>query len=359
MIRKAPVIVCEREFAVQIWEPGDPVMTDDRLGIDTETELLIPGAPIRPVCVQAASPEKQLVQIAMHPHIDAYFSQLLQANANAVLYMHNAPFDCTVLGLLGSDMLHGWIENNQLVDTCIRFILHALREGSFTGKFSLDTAAKQVLHYQMQGKKKNQAEESVRLSFKQGVEPTDEQLTYAAIDPVVTVLLGEVMHQQLPTEMIQLRGFFGLHWISRRGLLVDTKRLAELKETFQARMAEKAFVLNCFGYYPGDAGNQGVLQHILQVFEKHTGAILPRTEKKQARQINAGINACFEAACGRVPEFVRALRDSDHCAKMLSTYLNEELIGVDGRVHSFFAPLVKTGRTSSSRPNIFWQFLCS
>jgi DNA polymerase-1 len=37
---------------------------------------------------------------------------------------------------------------------------------------------------------------------------------------------------------------------------------------------------------------------------------------------------------------------------MLSTYLNDKMIGADGRVHPFFSPLVKTGRTSCSKPNI-------
>lgn len=339
-------------FEVDIWEPGDPVLTANDLAVDTETELLAPGAPIKPVMIQVGSYEKRAVQMAIYPHFDAYKEALFESNPDTVWYMHVAPFDCDVLGLLGTEQLLNLILNKQLVDTSVRFILHALRKGKFMGKYSLDRAAWTELRYKMQGKKKAQADESARLSFKQDCDPTEEQLIYAAKDAAVTSMLAHKLPKPLPTESIQLRGYFGLYAIHKRGLQVDMKKLRERKKHFEEKERAQFDVLSCFGYYPGEAGNRGVLQRALRIFENQLDVVLPRTEKTKAIQLGDVTEHVFKDAGKPVPRLITAVREQEHCSKMLSTYLNESLIGSDERVHPSFSPMVRTGRTSCFKPNI-------
>ena len=49
-------------------------------------------------------------------------------------------------------------------------------------------------------------------------------------------------------------------------------------------------------------------------------------------------------------KFLTAYTKYNHCDKYISTYLNEEFIKPDGRVHPRFENLVRTGRTSCSNP---------
>lgn len=341
------------EFDVQLWKPGDSVVIDEHLGVDTETEPIESGVPLKPVCIQTAAWNQRIVQIACYPHIHEYFEELLRLNTGSTFYMHNAPFDCRVLKLTGTKKLVELINNKRLVDTSIRFILHSLRKGRFTGKFSLDTAAWSELRFRMAGKKSTQQEESVRMSFRQGMKLDAERISYAAVDPAVTVILGCLkMPNQLPTEGIQIRGYFGLDWISENGMLVDSKRLNELKTDFETRLENELDTLSCYGYYPGEEGNQTPLQKAMHVFERQTGVKLPRTAKKGDIQVNAATEEAFLSAGSPIPAFVKSLREAEHCTKMLSTYLNEKIIGADNRVHPNFSPLVKTGRTSCSKPNI-------
>ena len=351
MKQKEPIQVNDVCFDVCIWEPGDPVLTDEHMGVDTETEPIESGKPIKPVCLQVAGWESRIVHVVEYSMIDEYFAQLLDSNPGSKYYMHNAPFDCRVLGLTGTSTLKSLIDDRRLIDTSIRYILYALRKGRFTGQFNLDIAAWNELRFRMSGKKANKQEESVRLSFRQDEELSDERIIYAATDPAVTVMLGMKMNKWLPTESIQLRGYFGLDWISQNGLKVDPVRRDELKKEFEERLEKESDTLSCFGYYPGEDGNKSVMQKAMAVFERQSGVKLPRTPKSGDIQVNADTEEAFLTAGVPIPSFVTALREAEHCTKMLSTYLNDKYVGADGRIHSNFTPLVRTGRTSSSKPN--------
>jgi hypothetical protein len=360
--------VCKRLFDVCLWRPGQPVLQAKHLALDTETERLVSGAPIKPVLLQVASGDG-VVHLVWHTEIPQYLEQLRQARRDVGWYMHNAPFDCDVLGLLGTDELRQRIDERLLVDTSVRFILHRLSKGEEASKYNLAYASRTILNYEMA------KDEEVRLAFKQDmvgdleafghwiaagcpetVDPqwsmTTAQVRYAATDPIATLLLGELLDPNLPTEDVQLRGYFGLHWISHNGFQVDAEYRDVLKDMFQKRMTENADILSVYGYYPGQTGSNTVLQDIMAVFERQLGVSFARTEKTQRIQINDGAEDILEASNRPLPIFLTAYRDYRHSEKMLSTYLNPELVGVDGRVHPYFAPLMRTGRTSCSRPNI-------
>ncbi len=361
--------VCKRLYDVSLWRPGQPVLQAKHLALDTETERLVSGAPIKPVLLQVASGDG-VVHLVWHTEIPQYLEQLRQARRDIGWYMHNAPFDCDVLGLLGTDELRQRIDEGLLVDTSVRFILHRLNKGEEASKYNLAYAAKTILNYEMA------KDEEVRLAFKQDMvgdleafghwiaadcpETTDPrwsmtpaQVRYAATDPIATLLLGELLDPNLPTEDVQLRGYFGLHWISHNGFQIDANKRDELKAMFQKRMTENADILSVYGYYPGQSGSNTVLQDIMAVFERQLGVSFARTEKTQRIQINDGAEDILEASNRPLPIFLTAYRDYRHSEKMLSTYLNPELVGIDGRVHPYFSPLLRTGRTSCSRPNIF------
>ena len=51
-------------------------------------------------------------------------------------------------------------------------------------------------------------------------------------------------------------------------------------------------------------------------------------------------------------KFLDAYTGFKHCVKMMSTYLNHENVKADGRMHPHFTNVVRTGRTSSTKPNI-------
>jgi DNA polymerase I-like protein with 3'-5' exonuclease and polymerase domains len=369
--------ICKRLFDVHFWRPGEPVLVSRRLAIDTETERLQGGAPIKPVLMQVACGASGQVHLVWHKDMPQYLEQLQQANPPATWLMHNAPFDCDVLGLLGTDQLHRRIQEGQLVDTAVRFLLHRLNHGDDIHRFNLEYAAKALLHYTMD------KDEDIRLTFRQDMiqdkdleafrewferdcQPntnawtmTERHLRYAAIDPIVTYLLGEKMDPDLPTEDVQLRGFFGLYWIGRNGFQVDLPYLENLRREFLAKMEVNRDVLSMYGYYPGEAGGDALLQEILAVFERHMEVQFNRTAKKQKIQINDSTEEILDEEGRRVPRFITAYRSYRHDEKIVSTYLDSTLVGVDGRVHPFFSPMVRTGRTSCSKPNIFRSFFCN
>ena len=331
-------------YALDQWQPGQPVITGAQLAVDTETELIIKGTALKPVLIQVCDPASRRIQIAQYPHFNDYIRQLLEANATSTYIFFNAPFDIEAMGL-GHDARMLWMaENSRIVDMAIRFILHELQRGTFIGAWSLDFAAKRILQIIVP------KDDEIRLGFKQDMELTPPFISYAATDAAITAQLFQHLPNALPTEDIQLCGFLALHAASNNGMLVDDKYRLELKQDFERREEECKHILRCWGYYPKQKGNTKVLQEAMEVFEKHCNVIFSRTEKKQQIQVGEEVLEYFDGQAP--PSLVSAYQDHAHCSKMVSTYLSEDNIASDRRIHPFFSPLVKTGRTSASKPNI-------
>jgi len=343
-VQTSVVSIFGMDFELRQWERGDPVITGDCLAVDTETELLISGAPIKPVTCQVCDLERRVVEIATYPYFDEYVEALFGNNPSTTWLMHNAAFDVNVCGRLPSKWLVRALDSGKLIDTAIRFILHTLQDGIFVGTYGLDYAVKIMTGYTIP------KDDELRLQFKQGVALRPDQLQYAVTDPVATALLASCMQRQYPTEDVQLRGAMALHWCSLNGLLVDRDYMQQLTEKLQANTVQAKRRLTHWGWHPGRSGNAGVLQTLMQFFEQQAGITLPRTEV--AGTIKVGKEAKLLFPVNQVPAFIDDYVDYKHDEKVLTTYLNPEYIGADGRVHSYFAPLVKTGRTSSARPNV-------
>lgn len=326
--------------------------TDPVVSIDTETVPIVPGEPLVPALMQVCNHELRRIDLVPADQIEGYSEALFHMYPGMKVVMHNAPFDLEVLGLRrpGREFLMAAVDEGRVIDTGIRYLLQQLARGRFAGKWALDYVAWDMLHITVL------KDEDVRFSFSPGMQLTEEQCMYAAKDAAVTIQLFHKMPEPYPTEDIQLGGFIALSDIGRRGMFVDVLYLKKLREEFTARMMSNINNLAAFGYYPKSAGVQTVLQQMMVHIEKELQFLdndntleFQRTDKKGMIQVT---DASLQIMGSRIHPFVEAYRDFKHCEKMIGTYMNPHLVHRDLRVHPRFSPLVKTGRTSCSGPNI-------
>jgi DNA polymerase-1 len=331
------------EYTVVLWERGMPVLTGPLLAVDTETEALVPGKPVVPAIQQVCCHTTRTIHIIKAEDMDEY-NLLMLDNPELRLIFHNAPFDLHVMGIDREGMrepLMALLEGVRIIDTEIRFILDQLASGSFSGKSALDYALKRKLGLELP------KDPEIRLTFYPGMTLTDRHIRYAAADPAATMQLQMSMPHAYPTENIHLLGYMSLSYISRNGLLVDLNYLRTLAAKFNEKKNERLELLSFWGYYPGK-GSAKVMTTIMESLEPRLGITLPRTPTGKV----STKDEVFEAFPGDAYPFLTHYKEMKHADKMVSTYMKESLIAVDGRVHSKFSPLVKTGRTSSSKPNI-------
>ena len=335
-------------YNVVHWVPGMPVIIGDRIAIDTETEYIIPGTPIKPVLEQVCCHKSLQIHMIEEPYMDAYNEELFTKNELSLFVFHNCGFDLDVMGMKEDNFckrpyLLKAMKAGRITDTGIRFLLHQLALGKAEQKWNLAYAALKILHYEVP------KDEEIRTTFRQGMLMTEEHLLYAAKDAAVTAQLLEMLPGPYATEWYHVAGLTVLGDIQRNGMLVDMDYMRAKKHVFEEIVEREEFVISHWGYYPGRPGNRSIHQGMLSFLEKECGITLPRTE--------SGLIACdkevMEEHFGLRPHpFIQSLRETDHATKMLSTYLNEAHIGVDTRVHSRYEPLKKTGRTSSGGPNM-------
>lgn len=341
------------QFLVELWQPGMPVIHDDVIAVDTETELLISGAPIKPVTIQACCISEMKIQVAQWPHLFDYWHQLFDENPDTEWVFHNAPFDCDVLGLYKNHDLLIWLLEHTtsrgtrfITDTSIRYVMYALKRGTFYGTSRLNVASKALLGVEVD------KDAVIRHTFHQNMELCHDHLMYAAKDAAVTLLCRKVMEKEMPTEQNTTRAFFALRDISNNGMYPDIPYLQELQVKFSEQLAKYAGVLASWGYRPGISGVEATCQDIMQTIEDLSGVTFSRTEKEKQIQVGAQAEEILKDANIPLPDFVWAYNHHKHSQKIASTYLKDSYIGQDGRVHSYFNPIVKTGRTSSSKPNM-------
>jgi DNA polymerase-1 len=328
-------------YTIILWEPGMAMFTDTFLAVDTETEAIIKGAEVVPVIMQVCSLQERRVHIITAPHMGEYIKHLMARKQELVF--HNAPFDLWVLEpYIGRDAIIEMVRANLVTDSSIRYILHMLTLGRDCNKYNLEVASKNLLHIVIS------KDESLRLTFKAGMELTVGHTIYAASDAVVTSLIRHTLKDPYPTESLQVSGYIALSSIGNTGMLVDRDYLHKVRDKLLNQINKLLSVMSLFGYRPGESGNTKVLQEILRIFEARAGVTLSRTAKTGLIQTSEkALNAFRE-----LPPFLAAYLEYEHLNKMLKNFCREDLIGIDGRVHPHFSPLVKTGRTSCSGPNL-------
>jgi DNA polymerase I-like protein with 3'-5' exonuclease and polymerase domains len=350
------ITVGEYVYQIRIYTQADCAMRGPSapamFAMDTETEIIKHGQPLVPALLQVCCHALRQVDVVPAHLMTQYMQQFYEINPDFHVAFHNAPFDLEVLGIrepVHAPLLAA-IQANRVIDTGIRYMLRQLSIGRVANKWALDFVAKQLLRIEVE------KDDEIRLSFRPGMPLTERHVKYAAGDAAVTALLVEAMPQGYPTEWHQFVGFLALSDIGRRGLCVDRAYMRKLNEDFRSKKVVSDEVLGIFGYYSGEPGNQKVLQRILQHVEKDVQFLenndkleFQRTEKKGAIQTT---DASLSILGNRTHPFIDAYKGSDHQQKILSTYLNENLVRQDDRVHPRFTPLVRTGRTSCRGPNL-------
>lgn len=229
-------------------------------------------------------------------------------------------------------------------------MLRSFDKGSQDRRWSLDHVSKKLLRFIVP------KDEEIRLTFTRDMDLTERHAKYAAVDAAVTLAIYRAMPHVYPTEQIQLIGSISLDAISRNGMLIDREYFKHTKEKFENRKVVSERDMADFGYYPGVSGNKAVLQKIMRFVEQEIRFLendesleFLRTEKAKEIQMT---DESLQILADRPHKFVDAYRSFQHDRKILSTYMNEDLICKDGRVHPRFNPLMRTGRTSCSEPNI-------
>ena len=99
-----------------------------------------------------------------------------------------------------------------------------------------------------------------------------------------------------------------------------------------------------------EIGPQLFVQQHLAYLEQHEGLHFDRTDGGLLKASKA--DAWKLKVKGIEDPFLDEYFEYKHIEKLLSTYLNDEHIGPDGRVHPRFNVMVRTGRTSCSEPNL-------
>jgi DNA polymerase I-like protein with 3'-5' exonuclease and polymerase domains len=344
----------DKGWPVVIWEPGMPTVDGTLIALDTETELIVDGKPGHPVLYQIADMTNRVCHLVWWEHWEEY-SQDWYAKPSfkkATIAMHNAAYDLRILGINFQDgRPDPWMDKVDrdvplVVDTGLRFLLIQLESGSSDLTWKLDYAAASVLHVSVSKDK------DIRLSFSRNMEVTEDHAYYGAKDTIITGMLAEEMEADfMPTEDIQLKGSIALASLEENGLAVDIEKMKQIGEEKQELVKRYLGTLSAWGFWTGsDKNNQAVQDQVLRNLEERLSISFPRTPTGDVK--TEGIKTRFYEEGLPVHPFAGALVDYVHENKMISTYLDPEIVGKDGRVHAHFNIMVRTGRTSCSRPNL-------
>ena len=92
-------------------------------------------------------------------------------------------------------------------------------------------------------------------------------------------------------------------------------------------------------------------EHYAGLLKQYPGLELPRTPKSGDVKLSLQDMWLLEDAGVKDP-FLEAHSGYSHATKYLSTYLNREFLRPDGKIHAKFTNILKTSRTSCTRPNL-------
>ena len=93
------------------------------------------------------------------------------------------------------------------------------------------------------------------------------------------------------------------------------------------------------------------LQRLMAEAESYCSRPFPRTPSGKIALDDKSLEQIPGEDLERL-KFLKELKVYKHAEKMISTYLDEKIVRLDGRVHSRFTPVKSTGRTSSRGPNV-------
>lgn len=348
------ITVLNEKYSIDWFDPSKQDLKEPLhetfVAIDTETELIVDGDPIKPVIMQVCYPSLHKVHIVHYKDIPQYLKKILKVNSRLEWVFHTAPFDLEVMsipveGISIQEDVRDLLERGKITDVYLRYILFCLENGYPIFDSRLATISKNLLKLNLD------KDESVRLTFKQSEEVSDKHLIYAAEDAIATALIRKALSSKMETEDLQTRGYVALHSIQRNGLLMDKEYVVAMRNKLSKEMDSYLTSLTTFGWFPGVEGNSSVLQYILETIEKQISLKFPRTDKTKNISMTNELVQIFEDNEVPVHPFIETYFKYKYLEHIMSAYL-DATIGVDGRVHPTFKPILKTGRTSASNPPV-------
>lgn len=151
-------------------------------------------------------------------------------------------------------------------------------------------------------------------------------------------------HRVVPDGAAQARNHFALHLMSTWGMRTDIERVSWLQGALEQSCDQLADKLVQFGMLRGDGTRD--MDAIRQRLAA-TGVTLTYTPTGQISTASDLVKEAAEAD----PSLHYLLEYVDHL-KLLTTYVPALLTGLVVPINARFNPLVETGRTSCSRPNL-------
>jgi DNA polymerase-1 len=308
------------------------------VGIDTETEGLMPWGANRLVTCQIAT--ETMTYVVVWPIADpAAFRAWLETEATKVF--HNAVFDIMFL-----ESEFPGVRMGGIADTMIAGAL--LNAGLASPKLKLEDLAQADLQRTLK-------KTAVRTSFRQGLELTQEQIAYAAVDAYTTRDLWPIYRRRLVEAglwKVASLEFLTAQATARmelKGILVDKVELAEVEAKFLARMELLATEARLALAPPVGASTT--------LFEVELNLGSPDQVLERFRSLGVRLSGTSKDVLANV----------EHPAAMplikwrsLSSYTNTTITGLrdaihplSGRVHTRWGQVfTPTGRFTASRPAI-------
>lgn len=202
---------------------------------------------------------------------------------------------------------------------------------------------------------------TVQLSFRVG-EITPEQERYLKKDVETTRAVFESQRQWGTTPggysevALQVRAALALQRIERRGILVDMAAIERLEVEYKSRMHEAAMLLGSL-YRPARVGKRGgtyeaglqqaqFQEHVAVVAAARLNIEIPRTD---TGKVAIGKDDLLPL---QGDPLVAQWLEYKTCQKMLVTFLGAWKSSETARIHPRYTLMMRSGRTSSSDPNI-------
>jgi len=327
------------------------------IGFDTETALIVPGLLAPPVtCLSYADEAKnQMGVVGRH---DGY--RLMRdwlRDPEVKLIAHNAAFDVAVLCAEFPDLLPLFFdayEAGRVEDTMLREQLLDIANGSF--RWELDPLTDEPIRrksYALGALVPGLNKTEWRTGYaKLRDVPVDKweqgAVDYAAMDAVAALTLYKRQEQSknapLADSAHQARAHLALHLMSVWGMRTDAERVESLERTLEASCEQLAAQLSTTGLVRADGRRN--MQAIRDTLA-NSGITLSYTP---TGQIQTGSDA-LKAAAEVTPELALLVTYAEEL-KLLTTYVPALRQGVEYPINARYNPLVETGRTSCSKPNL-------
>lgn len=233
------------KVTIRTWNASDGVpQLSSVMSEDTETELIrIDAMTPKPVVAGFYSPDNQTVYIVDHESTEAFYGHLLKQCKR--LWGYNTAFD---IDTSGTNLAYEAMRRDILVDVRCNLFMHwfATKGDVRYDCLTLGACADKLLHMHLD-KGEADGNEADRLTFKQGVEPTESQMVYLGGDVISTYYLG-IKYMEYPTLALQTKADYVLSRITKNGIPVDKDVLHYWQDFVKHDMEEAAEKLRAFGF---------------------------------------------------------------------------------------------------------------